>query len=98
MTKDEFYKWFKEISPRLGVREASFSKIFEYLENMPDPIPIVETGCLRLKNNFSDGQSTLLFDKYTQYRKNNSKVFTVDSNGNATKVCKAIVSKMYLFN
>ena len=68
MTKDEFYKWLKEISPRLGVREASFSKIFEYLDNMPDPITIVET-VLRLKNNFSDGQSTLLFDKYTQYRK-----------------------------
>lgn len=93
MTKEEFYKWFKEISPRLGVREASFSKIFEYLDKMPDPITIVETGCLRLKNNFSDGQSTLLFDKYTQYRKNNSKVFTVDINPNATKVCKEIVSE-----
>ena len=93
MTKDEFYKWFKEISPRLGVREASFSKIFEYLDNMPDPITIVETGCLRLKNNFSDGQSTLLFDKYAQYRKNNSKVFTVDINPNATKICKEIVSE-----
>ena len=93
MGNSNFYDWFDNLSPKLEIRKNSFYKIFKYLDNMPDPIVIVETGCLRIKNNFSDGQSTLLFDKYTQYRKNNSKVYTVDIDPNATKVCSENVSE-----
>ena len=93
MNNSEFYDWLDTISPRLQIRKDSFYKIFNYLDKLPDPIIIVETGCLRIKNNFSDGQSTLLFDKYTQFRKNNSKVFTVDIDPNATKICSENVSK-----
>ena len=61
---------------------------------MPDPIIIVETGCLRIKDNFEgDGQSTLLFDVYTQFRGKGSKVYTVDINPIATKNCSEVVSK-----
>ena len=60
----DFYKWFNEIAPKLGQREISFKKIFKYLDAQPAPIIIVETGCLRNQDNFLDGQSTLLFDKY----------------------------------
>ena len=60
---------------------------------MPTPITIVETGCLRVKDNFSgNGQSTLLFDKYTQFRGNGSKVYTVDIDPEATKICSEVVS------
>ena len=93
MRNSNFYDWFDDLSPKLEIRKNSFYKIFKYLDNMPDPIVIVETGCLRIKNNFSDGQSTLLFDKYTQYRKNNSKVYTVDIDPKATKVCSENVSE-----
>ena len=93
MGNSNFYDWFDDLSPKLEIRKNSFYKIFKYLDNMPDPIIIVETGCLRIKNNFSDGQSTLLFDKYTQYRKNNSKVYTVDIDPKATKVCSENVSE-----
>ena len=89
----EFYKWFEGISPKLGNREVSFKKIFKYLDGLPNPIIIVETGCLREKNNFLDGQSTLLFDKYTLARGENSKVYTVDINSQSTKVCRESVSK-----
>ena len=92
MDNSEFYKWFDSISLKLGVRKNSFSQIFKYLDNMPEPIIIVETGCLRIKNNYSDGQSTLLFDKYTQFRGKSSKVYTVDIDANATKVCSQNVS------
>ena len=75
MSKNNFYQWFDEIFPKLGVRKDSFRKIFNYLDKLPDPIIIVETGCLRIKDNFiGDGQSTLLFDKYTQSRGEGSKV------------------------
>ena len=89
----EFYKWFNDISPKLDQREISFKKIFKYLDALPSPIIIVETGCLREKNNFLDGQSTLLFDKYTLSRGKGSKVYTVDINPDATKICKETVSK-----
>ena len=92
MNNFEFYKWFDSISSKLEVRKDSFNQIFKYLDNMPDPIIIVETGCLRIKNNYSDGQSTLLFDKYTQFRGKSSKVYTVDIDANATKVCSQNVS------
>ena len=88
----DFYKWFVEISPKLGDRKVSFKKIFKYLDSQPTPIIIVETGCLRVKDNFLDGQSTLLFDKYTLSRGEKSKVYTVDINPNSTKVCRQAVS------
>ena len=90
----DFYKWFNDIAPKLGQREVSFKKIFKYLDALPTPIIIVETGCLRDKDNFLlDGQSTLLFDKYTLSRGNNSKVYTVDISSKSTKVCKEAVSQ-----
>ena len=89
----DFYKWFNDISSKLGAREVSFKKIFKYLDSLPSPIIIVETGCLRKKDNFLDGQSTLLFDKYTLSRGEKSKVYTVDINSKCTKVCQQVVSK-----
>ena len=88
----DFYKWFDAIATKLGEREISFRKIFRYLDTLPTPIVIVETGCLRVKDNFLDGQSTLIFDKYTLSREKKSKVYTVDINPNSTKVCKQVVS------
>ena len=88
----DFYKWFENIAPKLDQREISFRKIFKYLDSQPTPIIIVETGCLRVKDNFSDGQSTLLFDKYTLSRGEKSKVYSVDINPNSTKICKQVVS------
>jgi len=89
----DFYKWFDNISSKLGTREISFKKIFKYLDSLPNPIIIVETGCLRKKDNFLDGQSTLLFDKYTLSRGENSKIYTVDINPESTRVCSEVVSK-----
>ena len=88
----DFYKWFETITSKLGNREISFRKIFKYLDSQPTPIIIVETGCLRKVDNFLDGQSTLLFDKYTLSRGEKSKVYTVDINPNSTKVCEQAVS------
>jgi hypothetical protein len=94
MSNKNFYTWFSEIKKDLGIRSASFTKIFEYLDTRPDPIIIVETGCLRKEGNFSgDGQSTLIFDKYTQFRGKGSKVYTVDINPEAIKICKKVVSE-----
>ena len=89
----DFHKWFNNIAPKLGHREVSFRKIFKYLDAMSTPIIIVETGALRDPNNFMDGQSTLLFDKYTLSRGEKSKVYTVDIDPKCTKICRETVSK-----
>ena len=57
----DFYKWFNSISPKLGQREISFKKIFKYLDSLPSPIIIVETGCLRKKDNFLNGHIHLRY-------------------------------------
>ena len=89
----DFYKWFKNIAPKLAYREISFKKIFKYLDGLPTPIIILETGCLRKAEYFiGDGQSTLLFDKYTQFRNKNSKFYTVDISSKCTEICKKTVS------
>ena len=93
-----FKIWFDEALLKLGKRAISFKKIIKYLDSLPDPIIILETGCLRKVDSFSgDGQSTLIFDKYTQFRGNGSRVFSVDINEQNVNVCKSIVSeKVYL--
>ena len=58
----DFYKWFNKLSPNLGIRELSFKKIFKYLDSMPDPIIIVETG--RLHEYASHVGAKLLFSNY----------------------------------
>ena len=78
----------QEDEPQNCIKET-----FKYLDALPTPIIIVETGCLREKDNFMDGQSTLLFDKYTLSRGNGSKVYTVDINPKCTKICKEVVSE-----
>ena len=54
--KLDFYKWFDGIAKKLENREVAFRKIFKYLDSQPTPILIVETGCLRIKDNFLDGK------------------------------------------
>ena len=93
MDNKKFNEFFESIKDKLGIRKTSFTKIFQYLDNIKGPINIVETGCLRIKDNFKgDGPSTLLFDKYTQFRGEKSKVYTVDINPKATEVCRSVVS------
>ena len=92
-SNQDFYKWFNTIASKLGYREISFRKIFKYLDGLPTPIIIIETGCLRKVDNFLDGQSTLLFDKYTLSRGGNSKVYTVDIDPKSVENCKKTVSK-----
>ena len=56
--------YYGEIKPLLGLRELGFTRIFEYLNNIKDPV-IVETGTVREDYNFEgDGCSTVLFDNY----------------------------------
>ena len=88
-----FFKWFETVLSKLDKRSISFKKIIDYLETQQGPLIILETGCLRKPESYSgDGQSTLIFDKYLQYRNDNSKLFSVDINPANVEICKGIVS------
>lgn len=78
-TNSKFWDFFNaEAGPRLARREETFRKMFKYLDELSQPVSIVETGCTRLKGNWAgDGQSTVLFDRYISTRDENSVCLTV---------------------
>jgi hypothetical protein len=90
----EFWDFFNiYAAPKLAAREASFRRIFTYLDGIQGPILIVETGCARTPGNWDgDGQSTVLFDKYISARDRASRCLSVDINPESVEVCKRIVS------
>lgn len=92
-----FWQWYEaEAAPKLGLREVSFRKIFKYLDSLDEStlLVIVETGCVREANNWGgDGQSTVLFDRYLQYRTGGGSCFAVDIDPEATALCRTLVSE-----
>ena len=93
METNEFWRYFNaEISPHLGFRQASFRKMFEYLDSLQRPAFILETGCVRNVGTLTgEGQSTVLFDRYAQSVPGTI-VHTVDLDPGATALCRTLVS------
>ena len=90
----DFWNFFDQVAaPQLAHRQATFRKIFEYLDLINGPIAIAETGCARLENNWGgDGQSTVMFDRYINLRDQESTCHTVDINPTSVAACKQLVS------
>ena len=89
MRSDAFWEWYDTLREKLGGRADTFAKMFEYLDQQPDPICIIETGCMRSWGNWAgDGQSTLLFDRYA-YHHAGCVVHSVDIDPKATALAKA---------
>ena len=85
-------KYDKEFAPKLATRAGTFRRIFEELEKKnKDFYTVVETGCARIKGNFTgDGMSTVLFDAFINYY--DGKVYSVDINDEHCKVARSLVS------
>ncbi|MCA3159992.1 MAG: hypothetical protein ING36_08240 [Burkholderiales bacterium] len=94
-TNSKFWDFFNaEAGPRLARREETFRQMFKYLDELSQPVSIVETGCTRLKGNWAgDGQSTVLFDRYISTRDENPVCLTVDINKNSVQECISLVSQ-----
>lgn len=77
--KGDFSTWesyWEAAEKRLSKRSNGFKKIFDYLEQLDNPL-IVETGTYREVNNYEgDGCSTLLFDNWLNYHEGT--LFSVD--------------------
>jgi hypothetical protein len=88
----EFWNFFdSEAAPKLGLRANTFRKMFEHLDRLDTPVNIIETGCARFKDEWTDGQSTVLFDKYIHHHAAESKLYSVDINKVATDYAKTFI-------
>jgi predicted O-methyltransferase YrrM len=77
-TQTTWNDYFDPIKTRLGARQLTFEKIFQYLDTSKEPL-IVETGTYREENNYTgDGCSTLLFDNYIDIR-GTGKLISIDN-------------------
>lgn len=80
-------QFYDDVRSKLGHRQVGFDYIFNYLKGVHNPL-IVETGCARQLDNYSgDGQSSLLFDKYT--KEYGGEFHTVDISTESTDYCKS---------
>ena len=82
--------YYEEVKPLLGLRELGFTRIFEHLDNIKNPV-IVETGTVREDYNFEgDGCSTVLFDNYIG--KKGGTLITVDIDPAACKNARTVTT------
>lgn len=90
-----FWEFFNlEAAPKLGIREQTFRKIFEMLDEKSGPLTMVETGCARAPDNWAgDGQSTVMFDRYINLRDGDSSFHSVDLSPAAVSYAENSVSK-----
>lgn len=90
----EFYD--SKLAQLLTIRSDGFRKIFELLEEKKvKNYMILETGTLRTINEWSDGQSTRLFDMFVNFHQGN--VYSVDISEDACATAQSVVSPRVLF-
>ena len=76
-------RYYNLLDKRKDTFEAMFSKAIEFMDKYGKEANILETGSLRIENNFlGDGQSTILFDTFANFY--NGKVLSVDIDPNCT--------------
>ena len=64
LSMPDWSEYYDSVKHLLGLREVGFTRIFEHLKTIEDPV-IVETGTVRKENSFEgDGCSTVLFDHF----------------------------------
>lgn len=81
-----------EYKQRMGIRKETFEQMFDFLDSLDDFCGILETGCARQSENYNgDGMSTVLFDKYVNWKKK-GKVVSVDLSPMTVDFCKTQVS------
>ena len=89
-SREDWKEYYSDIKPLLGLREIGFSRMFDYLDTIKDPV-IVETGTVRKENNYEgDGCSTVLFDNYVGIM--GGKLITVDIDPMACKTAERLTT------
>jgi hypothetical protein len=98
MRAPAFWDYFdSQAAPKLSAagvppRADTFRRMFSCLDRLDRPVGILETGCVRNRDDWKDGHSTVLFDRYAESQQG-SVVYTVDRDAHATQLCKSLVSE-----
>jgi len=75
-------------------RAEGYKLLFQKLESKKiDFYNFVETGILRKKDNWKDGQSTFLFQEFIKHHDENGKIFCVDINEASCLAANKILDK-----
>lgn len=83
---EEKYKEGLTISRRYESMKKALDLLSQHKGNI-----IVETGTIRLPDDWGAGMSTLIFGDYAQ--RNHNRLITVDNNYHAIEVCKKVTSE-----
>ena len=89
-------RFLADFAPRLAGRRDGFAALFKALARPSSELLIVETGTLRLADNWSgDGQSTYMFDQYVQAESRAGRpaaFFSIDLSLRSLAVARAVCS------
>lgn len=95
-TSPAFWGWFESVRQSLAHRADTFEQTLKHLDSLEHPPVIVETGCFRRRDNWTgDGCSTLIWDKYAEYRPGTT-VKSVDADAAAVALCRISVSHAWI--
>jgi hypothetical protein len=84
--------WFdRAYAGRLGKRCATFRAAFAALLEPGANRTIVETGCVREKNDYSAGYSTVVFGEFL--RRSGGRLFTVDISAQNIALCRRLTRR-----
>jgi hypothetical protein len=85
--------WFaKTFGPRLGIRSSTFGAAIRLLcDRSGSSRTIVETGCVRERNDYSAGYSTVLFAQLVE--RYGGHVFTVDVSARNMELCRRVTRR-----
>jgi hypothetical protein len=94
-------EWFsKAYGARLGMRSTTFREAIERLCDTTGPErTIVETGCVRERNDYSAGYSTVVFAELAE--RYGGRIFTVDLSAQNMALCRRVTkrwSKLVSYN
>ena len=95
LSMPDWSEYYDSVKHLLGLREVGFTRIFEHLKTIENPV-IVETGTVRKENSFEgDGCSTVLFDHFVGTQ--GGTLISVDIDAAAFKIAADIQNYNNLF-
>lgn len=83
-------EWLEKYKSSMSSRYPTFKLAFDMLLDLPEH-RIVETGCVRLQNDWGAGYSTVLFGEFCKLH--GGKLITIDNTERHLNICKELTKE-----
>jgi hypothetical protein len=85
--------WFdRKLAKKLGRRHATFRRAFDLVLQRTGALrTLVETGCVREKNDYSAGYSTVVFGEFLM--RHGGRLYSVDVNPRNVEICRKLTRR-----